>query len=66
MNIDKKKLLLALAKTHETYLSICKRAGINYQTLRMALNGERHPKPCTIGKLAYALGVNVQDIIESR
>ena len=63
MRIDRMKLNLQLAASCMLIKDVCERAGISQPTLRKIRSGERNPKPATIGKIAKALNVKVQDII---
>lgn len=63
MVINKKKVMLILAEKGMLYKDVCSRAGISEAEFRKIRAGERTPKPATIGKIASALGVGVQEII---
>ena len=63
MVIDKKKVMLILAEKGMLYKDVCSKAGISEAEFRKIRSGERTPKPATIGKIASALGVGVQEII---
>ena len=63
MKVNIYKLNLAIANQCITVTDLCHKAGIAEVTLRKIRAGERNPKPATIGKIAKALNVNVQDII---
>ena len=43
---------------------LCQKAEISTVTLRDVRFGRQNPRPSTIGKIAKALNVSVQDIIE--
>ena len=45
------------------YKDICNNAGISEVEFRKIRSGERNPKPATIGKIANALGIPIQEII---
>ena len=63
MKIDNEKLSIAIAKERVTYKELCKKAGIADITFRKIRAGTRQAKPMTIGKIAFALNVDVKEII---
>ena len=63
MEIDKKKVMLLLAEKGMLYKDVCTKAGISEAEFRKIRSGDRTPKPATIGRIAYALGVGVHEII---
>lgn len=63
MKIDKNKLAIAIAEERVLYKELCQKAGIAEVTFRKIRAGERNPKPATIGKIARALNVNVEEFI---
>lgn len=60
------KLEIAMAEQGMIYKDLCEKAGLSDVGLRKIRAGERNPKPATIGKIAKALGVPVQNIIMER
>ena len=62
MKLDKEKLLLALAEACMNPYDLCAQTGIQYQTYRRIIGGQRC-KTATAGKIAKALGISVKDII---
>lgn len=64
MKLSNSKLQLIVAEQCLTWKELCERAGIDISTIKKVRTGERNPKPSTIGKIAKALNVSVQDIIE--
>lgn len=64
MNASKQKIELAMAEACMNPYDLCRETNIPYQTYRRIVNGG-NPKPATIGKIARALNVSVQDIIEN-
>lgn len=64
MKLSNRKLQLIVAEKCLTWKEVCDRAEIDLTTLRKIRQGTRNPKPVTIGKIAKALEVPVQDIIE--
>ena len=63
MTINKNKLLVALANACMNPYDLCKAVNIQYQTYRRITNGN-NCKPATVGKIAKALNVSVEEIIE--
>lgn len=62
MKIDREKVQILRASAQMTIGSLCETAGITEQAYRRAIStGSR---PVTIGKIAAALGVPVEDIVE--
>lgn len=64
MKFDKDKLLLLMAEQCINPYAFCEKAGITYATYHKLIKGESKPKPATIGKIAKALNVKVQDLLE--
>lgn len=64
MKFDKDKLLLLMAEQCINPYEFCEKAGITYMAYHKAVKGESKPKPATIGKMARALNVKVQDLLE--
>lgn len=64
LKIDINKVLVTLAEKHMNYKEFCKVAKISEVEFRKIRSGGRNPKPATIGKIASALGVSVQDIVQ--
>ena len=63
MKLNKQKLDLAMVNACMNAYDVCKAAEIQYPTFRRIING----KPCkhaTAGKIAAALGVRAEDLIE--
>ena len=63
MRISNEKLLITLANEGMLLKELAKKAGITMEALRNIRKGKSVPKPATIGKIAKALNVNVQEII---
>ncbi len=64
MNIDKNKLDLAMARNCFSAETLAEITGISQVTIARLKRGVQQPRPQTVGKLAKALGVNVEDLIE--
>lgn len=63
MKLDKNKLDLAMANACLNSYELCDKGGIGRPTFAQIKNGKGNPKPATVGKLARALNVKVEDII---
>lgn len=64
MRININKLLLAMANACITIGELSNKSGISRTALNNFTTGKGNPKPATIGKLAKALNVNVEELIE--
>ncbi len=63
MKVNLRKLEIAMANTCISISSLCKETDLNYSTLsRIKSGADAHP--ATVGKIAKALGVNVEELIE--
>lgn len=63
MKLSVKKLEIQMAVSCIDGKNLCKKAGIGRPTLTQIKTGKRNAKPATIGKIAKALGVPVEDLI---
>lgn len=64
MNLSKSKVELAMANACMNPYDLCKSTKITYQTYQRVVSKERNCKPATIGKIAKALNVRVEDLIK--
>jgi transcriptional regulator with XRE-family HTH domain len=64
MKLDAKRLNYEMAKACMNMKELSEKSGVSKQTLVAAKAGRRNPKPSTIGKIAKALDVIIDDIIE--
>ena len=64
MRINKEKLELALAKEMMDCKELSERVGITQESISKIRAGKQNPRPATVGKIANALNVSVEDIIE--
>lgn len=64
MKINKKRLQLLMMKNCMTTEALAKAAGIGVATVNILLHHERRTLPVTIGKVAKALNVNPEELIE--
>lgn len=62
LKINNSALQIALANECINPYELCERTKIQYQTYRRLSNGF-NCKPATVGKIARALNVNVEDLI---
>jgi len=65
MKIIKDKLELAMAKSCITLKELSSKSGIRQETIVRIKNDIQNAQPSTVGKLAKALNVNVEELIES-
>lgn len=63
MKINKEKFEIAMASVPITLAQLSEKSEISVVAIRKAINGKRNPKPFTVGKLAKALNVPVEEII---
>ena len=63
MKANKKKLEIAMATACVNPYDLCRAIEIQYATYQRITSG-KNAKPATIGKIAKALGVPVEQIIE--
>ena len=63
MIVNKQKLELAMSNAFMNPYDLCKLVKIQYQTYRRISNGG-NCKPATVGKIAKALDVKVENLIE--
>ena len=63
MKVNVEKMNLLLAKKGMLLKNLCEKSGVSEITLRKIRQGKSTPKPVTVGKIAKALNVNVEDII---
>jgi len=64
MKLNRNKLLLAMANACITIGELAEKSGVSRTALTKFTAGKSNPKPATIGKIAKALGIKVQDLIE--
>lgn len=65
MKANKKALLLAMARACVGRKEISEKAGMPEMTVKNVLDG-RSVRPATLGKVARALGVSVESLLEDR
>ncbi len=64
MRLDKSKVQIAMARECMNPYDLCRTASITYQTYQRVVSKGQTCKPATIGKIAKALNVKVEDLIE--
>ena len=64
MKLSQTKLLLAMANACITITELSVKSNVSRVTLTKFTTGKSNPKPVTIGKIAKALEVKVEDLIE--
>lgn len=64
MKLDSQKLLISMANACITITELAEKSKVSRPTLTKFTAGKSNPKPATIGKLAKALNVKVEDLID--
>lgn len=64
MELDIRKLQIAMAQALMTQTSLAKAAGMSQHTICCYINKKKKPTPIAIGKMANALHVPVEQIIQ--
>lgn len=64
MKLDRKKFEVALAHTGKTITEVCAEAGISTLSVTPKRRAKHALRPRTIGRLAKALGVEVEELLE--
>lgn len=64
MKIDSKKFSLALAKKCMSMSEVSLASGVDTVTITRISKGTQTPRPQTVGKIAKALNVPVEDLIQ--
>lgn len=65
MKIDSRKLDLIMAAQCLTSEQLSKVTGVSQVSIARFRKGTQQPRPATIGKIAKALNVEIQEIIET-
>ncbi len=63
MKIDSKKLELAMANSCLSSEELAENTGIAQATIARIKRGSQEPRPVTVGRIAKALGVKVEDLV---
>lgn len=64
MKLDAKKMDAAVGNACMTYKMLSEATGISTCTLARIKNGHQQARPNTIGKIAKALNIKVEDLVE--
>ena len=64
MRVNQDRLLLAMANACVCNRKLCEKSGVAQPTLSRIKSGKAHPKPVTVGRLAHALGIPVEQLVE--
>ncbi len=64
MRISNEKLELAMANACMSYKQLSKTTEMTQESLSKIRTGKQNPRPTTIGKIAKALNVKVEDLVE--
>lgn len=64
MKLDPHRLALVQARACMSTKTLCERAELSKTSLSLIRHGLQEPRPQTIGRLAKALGVPVEELIE--
>lgn len=64
MKVNKEKLDLAMATNCLSFEKLSKITGVSPVTIARIKNGSQKPRPSTVGKIAKALGMKVEDLID--
>ena len=63
MRLDYRKLFLAMANAGMSDTDLCEKSGVSRPALTKIKKGAQSPRPNTVGKLARALGVAVEELM---
>ncbi|WP_324823102.1 helix-turn-helix transcriptional regulator [Sinanaerobacter sp. ZZT-01] len=64
MKIDKRRFEICLANKNLLINDVCDATGLTRTSVTLAIQGKRNTRPQTIGKIARALEVPVEEIIK--
>lgn len=64
LKVDNTKLMIAIANKGCSAVELSKESGVNQVTITRMKAGTQQPRPQTLGKIARALGVKVEDLLE--
>ena len=64
MKINNSKLEIAMGNAVIGTKQLSEMTGIAQETIARIKNGKQNPKPITLGKIAKALDVKVEDLVE--
>lgn len=64
MNLNRDKLMLAMARACINDKQLCTKAELARVTFSQVKSGRCNPRPVTLGKIARALGVEPEQLID--
>ena len=64
MHINKERLLLIMAKKSMPARELIEKSGLSENTIQRMMHGAARCNPSTAGKIAAALGCDVEDLVE--
>ena len=64
MKISNEKLEVAMANSCMNYKELSEATGMTQESFVRIKKGRQNPRPATVGKIAKALNVNVEDLVE--
>lgn len=64
MKLNKNKLDVAMGNACLTLDAVASKTGVSITTLSRIRSGQQQPRPVTVGKIAKALNVKVEDLVE--
>lgn len=65
MKICREKLNLAMANACMSTNSLVEKSGVSRISIGKFINGKTEPRPATVGKIAKALNVKAEDLVET-
>lgn len=66
MRLNSSALAAVIERLDLTHRAVAKKVGVSDASIGAYVGGYRNPNPRTIGKLARALGVPVESLMESK
>ena len=64
MKISNEKLEVAMANSCMNYKELSEATGMTQESFVRIKKGRQNPRPATVGKIAKALNVKVEDLVE--
>lgn len=65
MKINKNRINLAMANAYMSINDLAEKSNVSRISIGRIINGKTEPRPATVGKLAKALNVKVEYLIEN-
>lgn len=66
MKINNEKLEIAMANAMVNYKQLSIKVGMTQESFVRIKKGKQNPRPATVGKIAKALNVSVEDLIDQK